>query len=415
MNTAPELVCPAGDLHKLRIAIDYGADAVYFGATQYSLRTASGNISTDDMAEAIAYAHRYGRKAYLTLNVVAHDSDVEGMLELTRYASQCGADAAIVSDLGVFTLLRQHIPDLPLHISTQANTTNTLTAKAWFDMGASRIVLARELGRDEIAHMQRALGDQGEFEVFVHGAMCMAYSGRCLLSKYLASRDANAGACAQTCRWHYHLVEEKRPGEYIPVYEDEGGSFIFNSKDLCLIAELPQLVDMGVSSLKVEGRVKSAYYVAGVTAAYRSAIDAVLSDPDAYDYRPYLAELEKVSHRVYGTGFWYGEGEQIYDTASYIRSHAVMGYIHAYIDGVAHVEQKGKLCTGDTVEILCPDGSVTHAVIGDMFDGDGNIIHATPHAAERYTTQLPHAAAGAFIRKASGVRSIDGTLIGDTL
>ncbi len=404
-----ELVSPAGDLEKLKVAVDYGADGVYIGAKQYSLRTASGNFSIEDMQRGIEYAKAKGRKVYLALNIVAHNSDIEGIAEIAAIAYDCGIDAAIVSDLGAFSAAQQSAPKLPLHISTQASTSNYMSANMWHKLGAKRIVLAREMPHTEITELRQKTDSSLELEVFVHGAMCMSYSGRCMLSSYMASRDSNKGACAHPCRWKYYLMEEKRPGEYMPIYEDEKGSYIFNSKDLCLVAHIPQMLACGISALKIEGRVKSEYYVATVTKAYRQAIDAALQNPATYEYAKYFAELTKVSHRSYSTGFFLGEGgEQIYDSNSYMRDYAVMGVVRDYVNGEIIAEQRGKMELGDTIEIMQPHGDNITFELTSMTDAKGNAINATPHAAMLF--KIPHGApiqVGSYLRKQVDIKLTD--------
>lgn len=300
MNKKIELLAPAGNLYKLKIALKYGADAVYIGGEAFSLRTAADNFTSAEMREGIEFAHAMGKKVYVTANIIPHNRDLNEMANYFKEIYELGADAVLISDLGAFQLCRKAAPELEIHISTQANNTNCATVNAWQSLGASRVVLARELTLNEV----REIADKTscELEIFMHGAMCVSYSGRCLLSNYMTCRDSNQGACSHPCRWNYSLMEEKRPGEYFPVYENERGTFIFNSKDLCMINHIPELIESGVASLKIEGRVKSEYYVATIVQAYRNAIDAYLADPAGYKYDPrWYSEVCKVSHREYYT------------------------------------------------------------------------------------------------------------------
>lgn len=330
----PELLAPAGSLEKLKTAIDYGADAVYIGGEMFSLRVAAENFSHEEMLEGLAYAHERGKKVYLTANIIPHNDDIDDFEKFIEEIRPMGFDAVLVSDLGMFDMLRTLAPELPLHVSTQANNVNWRSAAAWHKLGASRVVLAREMSFKEIEEFQKKIPPELELEVFIHGAMCISYSGRCLLSNYMTHRDANRGACSHPCRWNYSLVEEKRPGEYMPVYENERGTFIFNSKDLCMIRHIPELIKSGVASLKIEGRVKTSYYVATVVGAYRREIDRYFADPDNYVFNEdeYI-ELCKVSHRPYSTGFYFGkpdEDSQVYTSSSYIRDYDLVGIVEEY-------------------------------------------------------------------------------------
>lgn len=390
----PELLAPAGDLSKLKIAIKYGADAVYIGGEAFGLRTASKNFDLAQMEEGVRYAHDRKKKVYLATNIIPHNDDIQAFTAYLDDVVSIGIDAVIVADLGIFTIVRKRYDSLPIHISTQANTVNYVTAAAWHDMGAARVVLARELGLDEIAQIRQNTAPELELEAFVHGAMCISYSGRCLLSNYLTGRDANKGACAQPCRWKYALVEEKRPGQYFPIEENDAGSFLFNSKDLCMIASIPQLIDSGITSFKIEGRVKSEYYVATVVKAYREEIDRYLRDPASYQMDPEsYRELLKVSHRPYCTGFYLGktdEHSQVYATSSYIRDYDIVGQVLDYdaASGIATIEQRNKICVGDEIEVMQPSRPYFTQKVGRMLDRDGNAIQTTPHAQMIYTMQM---------------------------
>lgn len=379
----PELLAPAGDLEKLKAAVLYGADAVYLGGRHFGLRAGAGNFGEKEMAEGVRFAHAEGARVYVTVNIFAHNRDLEtlpGYLESIRAA---GVDGVIVSDPGVVALVKRLHSDLPIHLSTQANTTNWAAARFWEEQGVARIVLARELSLDEIKEIRERVGV--ELEIFVHGAMCIAYSGRCLLSNYLTGRDANRGDCAQSCRWRYALMEEKRPGEYLAVEEDGRGTYILGSRDLCLIEYIPELVRAGVDSFKIEGRMKSVNYVAGVVKAYREALDAYLRDPENYRFDPaWLEEISKVSHRRYTTGFLFGNpgpSGQHYEGEIYRRSHAFVGLVRDYDGpaGTALVEQRNRFAVGDEIEILVPKGKNFKQKVTEIYDEDGNSVEAAPH------------------------------------
>lgn len=387
----PELLAPAGDLSKLKIAILYGADAVYIGGEAFGLRSASKNFDFDDMTEGIKYAHARKKKVYLTTNIVPRNDDIKAFPAFLDRAVELGIDAVIVTDLGIFSFIRNRYPDLDIHISTQANTINYLAASTWHEMGASRVVLARELSLDEILYIRNMTPPSLELEAFVHGAMCVSYSGRCLLSNYMAARDANRGECAQPCRWKYALVEEKRSGKYFPIDEDENGSFIFNSRDLCMIAHIPKLVKSGIDSFKIEGRVKSEYYVATVVKAYREEIDRYFDDPEGYVFDPEsLQELQKVSHRPYTTGFYLkkpGPDAQVYASSSYIRDYDIVGLVLDYDEEskIATIAQRNKFSVGDTVEIIQPKKPYFTQKVKWLKNQDGELIDSVPHAEMIFT------------------------------
>lgn len=382
----PELLAPAGDYTKLTYAIQYGADAVYLGAKEHSLRSAASNFTAEEMRRAVSYSHSHGVKVYAACNAVAHNEDLYSLHEYAEFLSEIGVDAAIVTDLGTLDIFRRHAPDLPLHISTQANTVNYAACKMWHSLGASRIVLARELTLEEISQIRENIPDELELEAFVHGAMCVSYSGRCLLSNFLAGRDSNRGDCAQPCRWKYYLHEEKRPGEYFPVEESEKGTYIMNAKDVCMIDHIPDLITAGINSFKLEGRVKSEYYVACITNAYRHAIDDCFEDLGYYyEHIPdYYAEVCKVSHRPYYTGFYYGdqgaEGMN-YNESGYERDYELIGAITGYdpLTSSIVVRQRNKFLVGDECEILQADKPPYTFCIEYMTDEDGNEILAAPH------------------------------------
>ncbi len=381
----PELLAPAGDLEKLKMAINYGADAVYLGGERFGLRKASKNFTIEQIKEGVQYAHNRGKKVYVTMNVIPHNDDLVGLEEYVTELYNAGIDAVIVSDPGVFTVIRKTVPELPIHLSTQASVTNYETVMFWYNLGIKRIVLARELTLKEIKEIIDKAPDDLEIEVFVHGSMCISYSGRCLLSNYMTGRDANRGDCAQACRWKYYLVEEKRPGQYYPVFEDDKGTYIFNSKDLCMIEYIPELIEAGIKSFKIEGRVKSSYYVATVLRSYRMAIDEYLKDPENYTFNEeWLNEIKKASHRDFTTGFYFGkptEKDQVYGTSSYIRNYDFVGLVLDYDKetGLATVEQRNRMQVGEEVEIFGPGKDYFTQTIEKMYDEEGKEIDVAPH------------------------------------
>lgn len=382
----PELLAPGGSLEKLKTAINYGADAVYIGGEAFSLRVAAENFSKEDMLEGVKYAHERGKKVYLTANILPHNSDIEQFEEFVREIRPMGFDAVLIADLGLFDMMRELAPEIPIHVSTQANNINYRSAIMWHKMGAKRVVLAREMSFSEIEEFQKKIPDDLELEAFVHGAMCISYSGRCLMSNYMTGRDSNMGACAHPCRWNYKLVEETRPNEYMDVFENERGTFIFNSKDLCTIEHIPELVKSGISSLKIEGRVKTSYYVATVVGAYRREIDRYFEDPEGYRFNPAeYEELCKVSHRPYTTGFYFGkpdENSQVYTSSSYIRDYDLIGIVQAYDaeTGVATISQRNRFFKGDEVEIIQPMKPFFTQTLDFMQDENGNDIDVANHA-----------------------------------
>lgn len=382
---AIELLAPAGDMEKLKTAVYYGADAVYFGGEMFSLRAGAGNLSVPEIREAMDFLHARGARGYMTINIYPHNEHLNLLRNYLMEIKDIPVDAFLVSDPGVMTILREIIPDAEIHLSTQANTTNYMTARFWASMGVKRIVTAREMSLKEIREMRDQLPDEVEIESFVHGAMCISYSGRCLMSNFMTGRDANMGACTHPCRWKYSIVEEKRPGEYYPIEEDSHGSYIMNSRDLCMLDGIPDLAAAGVSSLKIEGRMKSAYYVATVVSAYRTALDNYLVDPDNYQYDPaWFTELCKASHREFTHGFYYNKPsaeDQNYQSSDYIREYSFVGMVKGVEPetGFALVEQRNKFSIGDEIEIFGPGVPFTKEVITEMYNQEGEPVESAPH------------------------------------
>ena len=385
----PELLAPAGSLEKLITAINYGADAVYMGGSKLNLRAFADNFNNEELKLGVKYAHDRGKKVYVTMNVFPHNEDLIGLEQYLVELEGLNVDALIVSDPGIIMTAKEVVPNMELHLSTQANNVNYKSALFWYKQGVKRIVLARELTLDEIHYMRANLPKECELEAFVHGAMCMSYSGRCLLSNYMTGRDANRGACAQPCRYKYSLVEEKRPGEYYPIIEDDKGTYIMNSKDLCMIEHIPELVKSGIISFKIEGRMKSSYYVATAVKAYREALDTYLSDPQGYVFQQkWMDYLLKASHRRYSTGFYFGEkGKQIFESSSYIRDYDIVGIVKDYdsLKAIATIEQKNRVFEGDMVEILRAKGDSFKVQLKDMKDLSGKKIEVAPHAEMKFT------------------------------
>lgn len=377
----PELLAPAGNMEKLHMALLYGADAVYLGGKMFGLRAFASNFSLAEMDEAVAFAHSLHKKVYVTVNIFAHNEDINNLPDYLRNLQAIGVDALLISDFGVWSVAREIIPEMPLHVSTQANTTNWAAVKAWENLGASRVVLARELSFTEMKEIGSKT--EVELEAFVHGAMCISYSGRCWLSSYLTGRDGNRGACAQVCRWKFNLTEKNRPGEVYDVAGDEQGTYIMNSKDLCLLPYLLQLMEAGICSFKIEGRMKSAHYAASVVSVYRRAIDACWRDPQHYTVKQeWLDELEKVSHRPNTTGFALGKPDataQVYTTSSYLQTHEFVGLVRDWDNGRLTVEQRNHMKEGETLEVFCPDGSLRTLVLKEMRNQDGEPIVAAQH------------------------------------
>lgn len=379
----PELLAPAGNMEKLKMALLYGADAVYLGGKAFGLRAFGGNFTNEELQEAVDFAHKLGKKIYVTVNIFPHNSDIAKLPAYLTLLNEIKVDAILVADLGVFTLAKEYAPDVELHISTQANNTNWAAVNAWAELGASRVVLAREMSLEEVKEIREKCSV--ELEMFVHGAMCISYSGRCLMSNYLTGRDANRGSCAQPCRWNYALVEEKRPGQYFPVLEDERGTYIFNSKDMCLLPYLPDVIASGVDSLKIEGRMKSVHYAASVVKAYREAIDSYFAAPEQFEVKKeWTEELDKVSHRAYTTGFYYGrptEKDQIYGTSSYTQTSDFVGLVLDYDEktGFATVEQRNNMKVGQEIEIFQPHLAGYRQILQEMYNDEGEAIQVAPH------------------------------------
>jgi len=380
-----ELLSPAGGLEKLKMAFIYGADAVYLAAKDFGLRAFADNFTHEEILQGVEFAHKRGKRVYLAMNILAHNSDLQDMPELIRFAAKAEIDAIIVSDPGVLMMIKQEAPEMEIHLSTQASTTNWMGANFWGQQGVSRIVLARELTLIEISEVTSKIPETLEIEAFIHGAMCISYSGRCLLSNYMTGRDANQGGCAHPCRYKYTVMEEQRTGEYYPVEEDERGTHIFNSRDLCMIRHIPELIESGLHSLKIEGRAKSAYYVATVTSVYRHAIDEYYKDPENFEYKEeWFQELSKASHREYSTGFYFGrpgEEGQVYDTSAYVRDCSFVGIVRDYNPetGFAVVEQRNRMFKGEILEILSPGGTWFNQEITAMINEKGVEIDVAQH------------------------------------
>jgi putative protease len=402
----PELLAPAGNLEKLKMALLYGADAVFMGGKAFGLRAFSDNFSEQELKEGIAFAHSLQKKAYITVNIFPHNEDLVELPGYLTFLRDAGADALIIADLGVYRMARAIVPELPLHISTQANNTNWSSVLCWQELGAQRVVLARELSLTNIELIRQKVSV--ELEAFVHGAMCISYSGRCLMSNYFTGRDANRGECAQPCRWKYHIVEEKRPNQFIPVLEDERGSYIFNSKDLCLLPHIPELISSGINSFKIEGRMKSVHYVATVVKAYRQAIDAYFSRPNEFAVQSeWMEELNKVSHREYTTGFYFNkttQEDQIYGSSSYSQTHDFIGLVKSYDESTqtALVEQRNNMRVGQEIEIFQPNGATFSQAIEAMFDMESQSIAVAPHPQQliRMSMKRPVEAYSMLRRKA---------------
>lgn len=393
LRKKPEILAPAGDFEKMKYAIAYGADAVYFAGQSFGMRAAAANFSADELREGIAYAHARGVKCYVTVNIIPSNADLHALPGYLELLQDCGADALIVADVGVIALARRYAPRVPLHISTQTSILNYEAANFWAAQGAERIVLARELSLTEIAEIRAKTPPELEIEAFVHGAMCISYSGRCLISQYMTGRDANHGACAQPCRWKYTLMEEKRPGQYFPVEEDDRGTYLYNSKDLCMIDHIPELVEAGIDSFKIEGRNKTAYYAAGITSAYRRAVDAYCAQPAGFVLPDDVhAEIEKVSHRNYYTGFYFGSEEngQHYEDSQYIRDWEVTGLL-AEADGNGHAvfTLKNRFYPGDTLELIQPGRAPYRFTVETVTDDDGNALEVVHHPEMRFHLEFP--------------------------
>ena len=398
-----ELLAPAGDINKLKTAVEYGADAVYLGGESFGLRKASKNFSMEDIKWATDYLHERGKKIHVTLNIIPHNHDMEGVEDYIKDLYEIGVDALIVADPGMFMKVKEVAPDFPIHISTQGSVTNVETVKFWQKLGAERVVMARELSLKEVADIIKEVGDSIEVETFAHGAMCMSYSGRCLLSNYMTGRDANMGDCAQPCRYKYHLVEEKRPGEYFPIEEHDEGTFIMNSKDLCMIEHIDEMIEAGIASLKIEGRVKSEYYLATVIRSYRMAIDAYYRDPENYKYDPsLLEEIKKVSHRDFTTGFFFGqanENSQVYKDNSYIRGYDFVGIVLDYDEEtkIATIEQRNRVFVGEEIEIFGPGVKHFDYKIEKMLDDKDREIDVANKAKQIFKIKIEEPIKKGFI------------------
>ena len=390
----PELLAPAGNLEKLKMALIYGADAAYIGGEKFGLRAQAGNFTLDEIKSAVEFAHNLDKKIYVTVNIIPHNDDLNGLPDYLLELGRLNVDAIIISDPGVLHIAKKTIPNIDLHLSTQANTTNYVSAAFWHNQGVKRIILARELSLAEIREIVDKTPDTMHFEAFVHGAMCISYSGRCLLSNYMVGRDANRGECAHPCRYKYHLVEEKRPGQYMPIDEDERGTYIFNSRDLCMIEYIPQLIETGIKSFKIEGRMKSSYYVATVVRAYRKAIDDYFNDPENYEFnKEWLEEVGKASHREFFTGFFFDKPDeegQVYETGSYVRDYDFVGLVldYDYDTETALVEQRNKMFLGDEIEIIGPNRRMFKQIITKMIDDEGRIIESAPHPQQRIKMKM---------------------------
>ena len=389
-----ELLIPASSLEVLKIAVIYGADAVYIGGEAFGLRAKAKNFTLEEMKEGIEFAHAHDCKVYVTANILAHNYDLDGARQYFKELKQIGPDALIISDPGMFTIAKEELPDIDIHISTQANNTNYMTYQFWWKQGAKRVVSARELSLNEIKQIREHIPDEMEIETFMHGAMCISYSGRCLLSSFMAGRDANRGACTHPCRWTYSIVEESRPGEYMPVYENERGTYIFNSKDLCMIEHIPEMLNAGIDSFKIEGRMKTALYVATVARTYRLAIDEFIQDENLYKKRIpfYKSEISKCTYRQYTTGFFFGkpdENTQIYDTNTYIKEYTYLGIVgEQNAQGLYHIEQRNKFSVGETIEVMRPNGDNILVTVKRITDERGVDMESAPHPKQQLYIDL---------------------------
>lgn len=401
----PELLAPAGDAERLAAAVEYGADAVYLGSDRFGMRTAAASFGGDELKKACDYAHSRGVKIYLTCNTVPRNNELDELPDFVEYASACGVDAFIITDIGVLKIVKKYAPNIDIHISTQAGITNYAAANAFYELGANRIVTARELSLEEIAEMRIKTPKELEIECFVHGAMCVSFSGRCLLSNYLTGRDSNRGDCAQPCRWKYSLLEEKRPGEYFPVRQDESGTYIMNSKDMCLIEHIPELAEAGINSFKIEGRAKSAYYTASVVNAYRSALDGYFACDFSRDYKPeqwILDEPRKMSNRQYCTGFYFGspsEDASIFYDGGYVREWDVAAVAEKYENGRIYASQRNRFFEGDELEIMIKGVEPVRVTVKDLRNGEGESVESAPHPMMKLSFECPREIpVGAYLR-----------------
>lgn len=382
----PELLIPAGSLENLEVAVLYGADAVYIGGQHFGLRAKAKNFSMEQMKEGIEFAHKHNVKVYVTANIIAHNEDIDKVYDYFEEIKEIKPDGMIIADPGILTIAQEMLPDMELHLSTQANNTNYRSVNFWHNIGVKRVVVARELSFKEIKQIKENSPDTLDIEAFVHGAMCISYSGRCLLSNYMAGRDANKGECTHPCRWQYHLVEETRPNEYMPVYENQRGTYVYNSKDLCMLEYVSELIDAGVNSFKIEGRMKTQLYVATVTRTYRKAIDDFYEDENKYknNIPHYLEEIKKCTHRKFTTGFYFNrpdENEQIYNSNTYIRSYTFVGKVIEYdVDNhIVTIQQRNKFCVGDEIEFMATDGENYVTTVKEMWNEEGNLVESAPH------------------------------------
>nr|WP_302592739.1 U32 family peptidase [uncultured Marvinbryantia sp.] len=389
----PELLIPASSLEVLKTAVIFGADAVYIGGEAFGLRAKAKNFSMEEMRAGIAFAHEHGVKVYVTANILAHNYDLAGVEEYFKELKEIRPDALIIADPGVFRIAKRVCPEIEIHISTQANNTNYETYRFWHELGAKRVVSARELSLKEIRELRANIPEELEIETFVHGAMCISYSGRCLLSNYFTGRDANQGACTHPCRWKYAVVEETRPGQYLPVYENERGTYIFNSKDLCMIGHIPDLMEAGIDSFKIEGRMKTALYVATVARTYRKAIDDYLESPAKYEENMpwYRQQIASCTYRQFTTGFFYGkpdESTQIYDSNTYVKEYTYLGIVEEVRDGACRIEQRNKFSVGEEIEIMKPDGRNVLATVLSIADEEGVSMESAPHPQQKLAVRL---------------------------
>ncbi len=385
MARYPELLIPAGSLEVLKTAVIFGADAVYIGGESFGLRAKAKNFSIQDMKEGIAFAHDHQVKVYVTANIFAHNEDLEGVRTYLKELKQIRPDGLIIADPGIFEIAGEICPEIERHISTQANNTNYETYKFWHRLGAKRVVAARELSLEELKGLRQNIPEDMEIEAFIHGSMCISYSGRCLLSNYFTGRDANQGSCTHPCRWKYAVVEETRPGEYMPVFENERGTYIFNSKDLCMIGHIPELVDAGIDSLKVEGRMKTALYVATVARTYRKALDDYRESPEKYQANMswYLEQIASCTYRQFTTGFFFGkpdENTQIYNESTYVKDYTYLGTVEDDKDGLCRIEQRNKFSVGEQIEVMKPDGRNVEVKVGRILNEEGSEQESAPHA-----------------------------------
>ena len=390
---APELLVPAGSLEVLKIAVVFGADAVYIGGEAFGLRAKARNFSREDMEEGIAFAHARDVKVYVTANILAHNEDLTGVREYFLELKEIGPDALIISDPGVFQAAREICPEIEVHISTQSNNTNYGTYLFWHSLGARRVVSARELSLKEIRDIREQIPEELEIETFIHGAMCISYSGRCLLSNYLTGRDANQGECTHPCRWKYALMEEQRPGEYMPVFENERGTFIFNSKDLCMIEHVPELIEAGIDSFKIEGRMKTALYVATVARTYRRAIDDFMKSRELYEKNMpwYKSQISNCTYRQFTTGFFFGkpsEEAQIYDNNTYLKEYTYLGIVEDFKEGLCQIRQRNKFSVGEMIEVMKPDGENESVTVLKILDEEGKELESAPHPKQKLFLDL---------------------------